>query len=69
MPWLRCCYESDWKVLDLGGGCVVDDAGGRWCNSGVVDNGGGKLCLKMTFEIQLIKISLGTEFWRYFIII
>jgi len=56
VSWPRCYYESDWKVLDLGGGYVVD-------------NGGGRLCLKMTLEIQLIKINLGTGFWRYFIII
>ena len=69
MSWARCCCESDWKVLGLGGGCVIDDGGGKWCNSGVFYDSGGKLCLKMTLEIQLIKISLGTEFWRYFIII
>ena len=56
VSWPRWCYKSDWKVLGLGGGCVVDD-------------GGGKLCLKMTLVIQLIKTSLGAKFWRYFIII
>ena len=29
VSWPRWCYESDWKVLGLGRGCVVDDGGGR----------------------------------------
>ena len=48
--WLRWCYESDLKVLGLGGGYVVDDGGAimvllmmvvAWR---VVDNGGGLCC-------------------------
>lgn len=27
VPWSRWCCESDWKVLGLGGGFVVDNGG------------------------------------------
>ena len=29
VSWPRWCYESDWNALGLGGGCVVDDGGGK----------------------------------------
>ena len=42
LGWFGWC--SNGRVVGLGGGYVVHDGVGRWCSSGVVDDGGGKLC-------------------------